>query len=51
MAKRPLLYSKSIQLETRKQYVKKFALAEALYGSEAWIIGKTDRKRIEAFET
>jgi hypothetical protein len=51
MAKRPLLCSKSIRLETRKQYAKTFVWAVALYGSEAWTIGKTDQKRIEAFET
>jgi hypothetical protein len=36
MAKRPLLCLKSIRLETRKEYVKTFAWAVALYGSEAW---------------
>jgi hypothetical protein len=51
VAKRPLLSSKSIRLETRKQYVKTFVWAVALYKSYAWTIGKTDRKRIEAFDT
>jgi hypothetical protein len=51
MARRHLLCSKSVRLEIRKQYVKTFTWAVALYGSEAWTIGKTDRKRIEAFET
>jgi hypothetical protein len=51
MAKRPLLCWKRIRLETRKQYVKTFVWAVALHRSEAWTIGKTNQKRIEAFET
>jgi hypothetical protein len=51
MAKRPLLSSESIRLETRAQYVKKFIWVVVPYGSEAWTIGKTDQKRIETFET
>jgi hypothetical protein len=31
--------------------VKTFVQVVALYGSEAWIIGKSVQKRIEAFET
>jgi hypothetical protein len=31
--------------------VKTFLLAVALYGSEAWTIGKMDQIRIEAVET
>jgi hypothetical protein len=50
MAKRPLLCSKRIRLETRKEYVKIFICTVALYGLEAWTIGKTDYKRIEAFK-
>jgi hypothetical protein len=50
MPKRPLLCSKSITLEIRKQYVKTFVWPAALYGSEAKTIGKTHQKRIEAFE-
>jgi hypothetical protein len=50
MAIRRLLCSKSMRLETKKQYVKAFLWAVALYGSETWTIGKTDQKRIEAFE-
>jgi hypothetical protein len=50
MAKRPLLCSKSIRLDTRKQHVKTFVWAVAFYGSEAWAIGKTDQERIEGFE-
>jgi hypothetical protein len=40
-----------MELQTRKQYVKKFVWSVALYGSEAWTIGKVDQKRLEAFET
>jgi hypothetical protein len=47
MAKRPPLCSKSITLETRKQYVKTFVWAVSPYGSEAWTIGETDQKIIE----
>jgi hypothetical protein len=49
--KRQLLCSKKIELHTRKQYVKNFVWSVALYGSEAWTIGKIDQKRLEAFET
>jgi hypothetical protein len=49
--KRQLLCSKKIELQTRKQYVKTFLWSGALYGSEAWTIGKVDQKRLEAFET
>jgi hypothetical protein len=31
--------------------VKTFLWSVALYGSEAWAIGKIDQKRLEAFET
>jgi hypothetical protein len=41
----------SIRLEIRKHYVKTFVWAVALYGSEAWTIGNTDQKRMEAFES
>jgi hypothetical protein len=51
MANRPLLWSKSIRLETRKEYMKTTIWAAALNRSEAWTIGKMDQKRIEAFET
>jgi hypothetical protein len=51
MAKRPLLCSKGIRLESREQYVKTFVWAAAFYRLEAWTIRKTDQKRIEAFET
>jgi hypothetical protein len=58
MAKRTLLCSKSIRLETRKQYVKNtlqyhanIMWAVAFYGSKAWTIGKTDQKRIQALVT
>jgi hypothetical protein len=49
--KRQLLCSKKIELPTRKQYVKTFIRSVALYGSEAWTIGKLGQKRLEAFET
>jgi hypothetical protein len=42
MTQRPLLCSKSIRLETRKQYVKTFIWTVALYGSEARTMGKAD---------
>ena len=51
MMKRQLLCSKKIGQQTRKQYVKSFVWSVALYGSEAWTIGKVDQKRLEAFET
>jgi hypothetical protein len=51
VTKWPLLFSKSIRLETRKQYVKIFMWAVTPYGPEAWTIGETDQKRIEAFKT
>jgi hypothetical protein len=49
--KRQLLCSKKIELQTRKQCVKTFVWSEALYGSEAWTIGKIDQKRLEVFKT
>jgi hypothetical protein len=49
--KRQLLCSKKIGLQTRKQYVKTFIWSMALYGSEAWTIGKIDQKKLKAFKT
>jgi hypothetical protein len=43
--KRKLLCSNKIGLQTRKQHVKTFQWSMALYGSEAWAIGKIDQKR------
>jgi hypothetical protein len=44
--KRQLLCSKKIELQTRKQYAKTFVWSAALYGSEAWTMGKVDQKRV-----
>jgi hypothetical protein len=39
-----------MELQTRKQYAKTFFWSVAIYGSEAWTIGKVDQKRLEVFE-
>jgi hypothetical protein len=48
--KRQLPCSKKIELQTRKKYVKTFIWSVALYGSEAWTIGKADQRRLEDFQ-
>jgi hypothetical protein len=45
MAERPLLCSKSVRPEKRRQYVKIFVWAVALYQSEAWTIGKNGSEK------
>ena len=49
MKKRALLTSK-INIDIRKSFLKAYVWSVALYGSETWTIGETERKRIEAFE-
>uniref|UniRef100_A0A8D9A7F9 Craniofacial development protein 2 n=2 Tax=Cacopsylla melanoneura TaxID=428564 RepID=A0A8D9A7F9_9HEMI len=48
--KKTLLCSNNIDLQLRKQLIKTLVWSVALYGSETWVIGERDRKRIEAFE-
>jgi hypothetical protein len=46
-----LLCSKKIEVQTRIKYAKTFVWSAALYGSEAWTIGKVYQRKLEAFET
>uniref|UniRef100_A0A8D8XSF1 Reverse transcriptase domain-containing protein n=1 Tax=Cacopsylla melanoneura TaxID=428564 RepID=A0A8D8XSF1_9HEMI len=48
--KKSVLCSNNINLHLRKQLIKTLVWSVALYGSETWVIGERDRKRIEAFE-
>lgn len=38
-----------INLKLRKQIVKLYVWSEFLYGSESWMIGVAERRRIKAF--
>jgi hypothetical protein len=46
-----LLFSKKVELQTKKQYEKKFVWSVALHGAEAWTTRKVYQKREEALET
>uniref|UniRef100_A0A8D8R4I6 Craniofacial development protein 2 n=1 Tax=Cacopsylla melanoneura TaxID=428564 RepID=A0A8D8R4I6_9HEMI len=48
--KKTLLCSNNVSLRIRKQLIKSLIWSVALYGSEAWTVSETDKKRIEAFE-
>lgn len=48
--KKQLLTSNGISTNTKKQFIKTYIWSIALYGCETWTIGKTDRRKIEAFE-
>ncbi|KAI5728729.1 hypothetical protein M8J77_020289 [Diaphorina citri] len=50
MKKRSLFCSNNINLNLRKQLIKTLVWSIALYGSETWVIGERERKKIEAFE-
>jgi hypothetical protein len=47
--KRKLFVSSNISLQIRKNLVKAYVWSNAWYGSETWIIGDTQRRRLEAF--
>ena len=44
------LLSSQIDIDTRKRLLKAYVWSVALYGCEAWTLGKPEMKRIEAFE-
>ncbi|KAI5724481.1 hypothetical protein M8J77_003182 [Diaphorina citri] len=48
--KKTLFCSKNINTDLRKQLIKTLVWSIALYGSETWVIGENDKKKIEAFE-
>ena len=45
-----ILKSRDITLPTKVHLVKAMVFPVAMYGCESWIIKKTDRQRIDAFE-
>ncbi|KAI5715577.1 hypothetical protein M8J77_018806 [Diaphorina citri] len=50
MKKYTLFCSNNINIHLRKQLIKTLVWSIALYGSETWVIGMAERKKIEAFE-
>uniref|UniRef100_A0A8D8YBX5 Craniofacial development protein 2 n=1 Tax=Cacopsylla melanoneura TaxID=428564 RepID=A0A8D8YBX5_9HEMI len=50
MKKYTLFCSNNINIQLRKQLIKTLVWSIALYGSETWVIGGAEKKKIEAFE-
>jgi len=46
-----MFISRNIDKKVRKNLLKAYVWSVALYGSETWTIGKTEEKRLLAFET
>ena len=44
------LFTSKINLNVRKRFLKVYVWSVALYGSENWTIGVSEKKRLEAFE-